>query len=909
MNFSNLLNHEESHSTTPFDTPQDVLAGGGGSRMSFDYLNSSENLSPAAAATGLDSPAFYSTPSEFVGLEEDHDGLGLGGGGFPSTSMLDENFHGSLGGGGGGGQDEYYNPSLHSTTFPPTYPEYPSFPSSTNLTQQTSTSTGFPPFPFTPSPFEEQEQNHDPMSQPGASFPLAVPNPDHNHNHNQTRLVVPPATTDQEKPSSATTTATATATAKKLPVKGLKGKGKGKMKGGGEDGIHSDGSSSAGAIAKPRPTKSKPSAAKSKRNNLLASTGGGTSTHSSPAPSPGPSSLSHEVHFDSPDVVAEEEEEGFDRSSTAFSRPIPLINNKSETSALKPLTTDHLKAATNPESADGLERSFREYVPPRVGPNGVVISDSEDEDDDDDAEWEGGRKKKQMKRSSKGKHRQRMEEEEEEEDGDGEREGERDDRLYCICRERYEPERMMIACDRCEEWYHIECVSISSDSVELVDQFFCPPCQTKYSQRTTWLAACFRPTCRNPSVALSKYCSDYCGISVVSARLELLELSNGTNPNSFWGRVEGSRRKEAKVIDDATSATTSMVDFQTVEDKRTLERLESKLEETNQRRKGLGEAISMVEKRLKYLKIVIKRWERLCQATADELANAGMGPSTATGGGTTTSENVVKETKKKGGKGGGGKKKGKQGKKKGPVAATSLPEAQCGLDVRLVYDDEAWREWVELESVRVQEGEAEGEEGEEPGGKKILEAQERGEEQVVIEMALEMLSGVCLETRKKCERHTGWQKLREADFQVEKAVLHRRLDRLSSLSQSLESQIALHQQATAFRLSNYNRSASPSRLIPVDSFMKEQEALRPRVKPSLGGSGGGNRRSTSPIVTRNNNHNNANANATPSFRRSDFVVAGGGGGEDGETTIDTVPSELLPFLSRAEIAKLKAQRK
>lgn len=44
--------------------------------------------------------------------------------------------------------------------------------------------------------------------------------------------------------------------------------------------------------------------------------------------------------------------------------------------------------------------------------------------------------------------------------------------------------------------------------------------------------------------------------------------------------------------------------------------------------------------------------------------------------------------------------------------------------------------------------------------------------------------------------------------------------------------------------------------------------------------------------------------APPSYNRGDFVA----GGEDGEANLD-VPAELLPFLSRAEIAKLKAQHK
>ncbi|GAA6025907.1 hypothetical protein JCM11491_003624 [Sporobolomyces phaffii] len=831
MNFSSLLNPDELVSA-PFDArPGHDDAGLGSTRMSFDYLNSEENLSPA----GGGSPAFFSTPSEFVG-ESDGEGMAY------SMNQPDPFAH------------SYPDPNallgpqhpLYDPVPPPSfshYPQYPQFPTQPPQLSHPEPAFGqsdssFPPFAFSPAQHVAEPLQHAPTYH--ASFANG--------------LVFGPGPGDDrsKKGSSA------------------KSRGKAKAKAKVEENGDSDGSGAAGpAKPSPRPGKSK-GTAKSKRHSLLA-----PSNHTSPAPSPGPSSLANEVHFDS-----QEPEDHFERGTLPGST---LDKDEQEMKPAKPLTTTHLKAAIDPASASSLSSPFRDYVPPRIGPTGAVVSDSEDEDED------VARKRAQARRSAtlaaKGKSRARIEDEDREQ---------ADDRLYCICRERYEPERMMIACDRCEEWYHIDCVKIPDTSVELVDQFFCPPCEKKYSQQTTWHPACARPTCRKAAITLSKYCSDFCGVSVVSARLELLKLANGTDPSTFWARVEGSHRKEAKVIDETAVVTSgsrtqdSRVDFQAVEDARTLARLAAKLEETNLRRTGLTAAISMVEKRLLYLQIAKQRWERLCQATADELANAGIDTSGAEPG-----SNV--EAKPVGGKS-RGKKKGKSGKKKGPVAATSLPEAQCGLDVRLVYDEETWRNWVDVEVVEVQ-GEN-GETREEPGGRSILAAHARGDAQEVLGMALEMLSGVCLETRKKCERHTGWQKLREADFQVEKAVLNRRLDRLNSLSQSLDSQISLHQQATAFRLSNHHRAASPSRLISVETFMEEQEVLRPRNKPGAGARRG--RRSTSPIVNRG-----AASHATVSARRSDFVI---GGGDDGEDTPD-VPSELLPFLSRAEIARLKAQKK
>ncbi|KAF9499712.1 hypothetical protein BDN71DRAFT_1350382, partial [Pleurotus eryngii] len=51
-----------------------------------------------------------------------------------------------------------------------------------------------------------------------------------------------------------------------------------------------------------------------------------------------------------------------------------------------------------------------------------------------------------------------------------------DDKLYCVCKTKYDEDRVMIACDRCDEWYHTQCVSMTDLEVDLVDQFICPLC-------------------------------------------------------------------------------------------------------------------------------------------------------------------------------------------------------------------------------------------------------------------------------------------------------------------------------------------------------------------------------------------------------------------------------------------------
>lgn len=44
--------------------------------------------------------------------------------------------------------------------------------------------------------------------------------------------------------------------------------------------------------------------------------------------------------------------------------------------------------------------------------------------------------------------------------------------LYCICRKPYD-QRAMIACDKCDEWYHFDCIKLTSPP----KVYICPACK------------------------------------------------------------------------------------------------------------------------------------------------------------------------------------------------------------------------------------------------------------------------------------------------------------------------------------------------------------------------------------------------------------------------------------------------
>ncbi|CAH8863003.1 unnamed protein product [Trichobilharzia szidati] len=62
--------------------------------------------------------------------------------------------------------------------------------------------------------------------------------------------------------------------------------------------------------------------------------------------------------------------------------------------------------------------------------------------------------------------------------------------LYCVCRTPYEPTRVYIACDGCDEWYHPECVGLTpEEAVNHEDTYLCPTCRESAQSTTSADAA------------------------------------------------------------------------------------------------------------------------------------------------------------------------------------------------------------------------------------------------------------------------------------------------------------------------------------------------------------------------------------------------------------------------------------
>jgi len=85
----------------------------------------------------------------------------------------------------------------------------------------------------------------------------------------------------------------------------------------------------------------------------------------------------------------------------------------------------------------------------------------------------------------------------------------------------------MVACDGgCDDWYHGKCVDVQKEDESLIDKYICPICTEKTQAVTTWKPMCRRDGCRNPAQlkrgSESKYCSGECGVLFMQAQLRRL---------------------------------------------------------------------------------------------------------------------------------------------------------------------------------------------------------------------------------------------------------------------------------------------------------------------------------------------------------------------------------------------------
>ncbi|KAK7694611.1 hypothetical protein QCA50_001797 [Cerrena zonata] len=344
-----------------------------------------------------------------------------------------------------------------------------------------------------------------------------------------------------------------------------------------------------------------------------------------------------------------------------------------------------------------------------------------------------------------------------------------DDKLYCVCKTPYDEDRVMIACDRCDEWYHTQCVQMPDDEVDLVDQFICPICIANNPglPRTTYKKRCWAglkhlnpssaEACHKPARgSLSKYCSDECGIAHMQYRIEAW----GGDKEGLWEGVKKAEKREAVVIQCIHSATNGnvgtksrgLVQQQVMPSakprmERQLVRLTARLEKIARQRDEIRKDMEIVLWR--------SRLFELAAARADEVN-------------------------------------------------------ECGWDQRLCFDHDEYAEF----------------------GASVFDsyddAQRENEDAMQVDGGVEDGEWWC-KGHHKCERHAGWQKLRQAEIDFEKGTMEAALEALDTQAGDLRKKVDEVNDTHVSKPTNITEF----KMAPVKPFTGPNGIAKPKVNGTI----------------------------------------------------------------------------
>ncbi|KAK9900411.1 hypothetical protein P389DRAFT_177201 [Cystobasidium minutum MCA 4210] len=323
-------------------------------------------------------------------------------------------------------------------------------------------------------------------------------------------------------------------------------------------------------------------------------------------------------------------------------------------------------------------------------------------------------------------------------------------------------------------------------------------------------ARCARAECSEPALKLSKYCSDRCGILVAASKLEGESLMkeqnfNSTSLNLLWDAVASVKKLETVIrtveddlvtsnanstgggleLDDTSveaaangntggSASANglpppfSLQARVNEEQQRLEKLQANLADYVARREALENSLALANARLTYFNYAKGKWRLSWVDRASQ--QQALKPSAASG-----NKKASAKAKAAAAKSGGGEE--------GDKMLAAPADAPCGFDVRLVWDDRDWQEWLESEEgvkiMQIAEDYLNAGPNADPAEYIKVDEAQQGEEAAAGGEEGEEEGLVCTLSKKKCDRHAAWQRLRQADFDVEKNSLERQLGLLT----------------------------------------------------------------------------------------------------------------------------------
>jgi hypothetical protein len=64
---------------------------------------------------------------------------------------------------------------------------------------------------------------------------------------------------------------------------------------------------------------------------------------------------------------------------------------------------------------------------------------------------------------------------------------------HCLCKTPINPDRGIIQCDNCTKWYHLECLNLTKEVADTIEQYKCPECKGTASRKELSLAKKSKP--------------------------------------------------------------------------------------------------------------------------------------------------------------------------------------------------------------------------------------------------------------------------------------------------------------------------------------------------------------------------------------------------------------------------------
>jgi hypothetical protein len=100
------------------------------------------------------------------------------------------------------------------------------------------------------------------------------------------------------------------------------------------------------------------------------------------------------------------------------------------------------------------------------------------------------------------------------------------DKVYCICRTKYDPKKFYVGCDVCNNWFHGSCVGINENMAKTMTEYICDECRNARENREIY-CICQQPYDETQFYIGCEKCSDW-----------------------FHGRCVGVLQSEADKIDE-----------------------------------------------------------------------------------------------------------------------------------------------------------------------------------------------------------------------------------------------------------------------------------------------------------------------------------------------------------------------